>query len=164
LAIPVLGWGLVKFYLDLHDERPELHDLFAGFSHYGKALGRMLLLTVIYVVMALLSEGLVFVGQAMQSTPVIVLGWVVYMVSFALVICRFYFAFFFMVDREMTVMEAMGAAWEATQGKALKTWALALVSGLVAFSGVLGLFIGILFTIPMSYAMYASAYRQLSPR
>lgn len=164
LAVPVLAWGLVKFYLDLQDEKPDLHALFAGFSQYGKVLGRTLLLTVIWIVMTLVSESLVFVGQAMESSAVIAFGYVVYLVFFALVLARLYFAFFFMVDRDMTVSESLTAAWEVTRGKGLKPFLLVFVSGLIGASGILGLCIGLLFTIPMSYAMLASAYRQLSPR
>lgn len=164
LAVPVLAWGMVKFYLDLQDEKPDLHALFAGFSQYAKVLGRTLLLIVVWVVLTLVSESLVFVGQAMESTPVILIGYVIYLVFFALVLSRLYFAFFFMVDRDMPAMESLGAAWEVTRGKGLKPFLLVLVSSLIGVSGTLGLCIGLLFTIPMSYAMLASAYRQLSPR
>ena len=164
LAVPVLAWGLIKFYLDLQDEKPDLHALFAGFSQYAKVLGRTLLLTVIWIVMTLVSESLVFVGQFMESTPVILIGYVIYLAAFAFVLARLYFAFFFMVDRDMTVSESLTAAWEVTRGKGLKPFALVLVSGLIGVSGMLGLCVGLLFTIPMSYAMLASAYRQLSPR
>lgn len=164
VAVPVLAWGLIKFYLDLQDDRPDLHSLFAGFSQYGKALGRTLLLTVIWIGMTLASESLVFVGQAMESTPVILVGYVVYLAIFALFLARLYFAYFFMVDRDMGALESLGAAWEVTRGKGLKCFALVFASGLIGASGILGLCVGLLFTIPMSYAMLTSAYRQLNPR
>jgi hypothetical protein len=164
IIVPVLAWGMVKFYLDLQDDQPNLHNLFAGFSSYGKVLGRTLLFVLIWILTTLASESLVFVGQAMHSTPVIVFGYLVYLVLFVLVLSRFYFALFFLVDRDMTVVEALSAAWQVTRGKSLKLFALMMVSALVAMSGAIGLLIGLLFTVPMSYAMYTSAYRQLSPR
>jgi uncharacterized membrane protein len=161
-AVPVFAWGVIKFFLNMQDQRqPNLNDLFAGFSNYWTVLGRMLLVTIIYIGLALLSESLVFVGQFMKSTPLIVVGYVIYVTFFALVLSRFYFAFFFVVDRDMPAMEALSATWRATQGKSLKMVALALVAGLIAMSGVIGLCVGVLFTVPMSYVMYASAYRQV---
>jgi uncharacterized membrane protein len=112
--------------------------------------------------LVLLSESLVFVGQFMKSTPLIVVGYVIYITFFALVLSRLYFAFFFVVDRDMPAVEALSASWRATQGKALKMFSLAIVAGLVSMSGLIGLCVGVLFTVPMSYVMYASAYRQVA--
>jgi hypothetical protein len=163
LAVPVLGWGMIKFFLNMQDQRqPSLNDLFAGFSNYWPVLGRMLLATLIYVGLTLLSESLVFVGQFMKSTPLIIIGYVIYFAFFALVLSRLYFTFFFVVDRDMPAVEALSASWRATHGKALKMFGLAMLVGLVGMSGVIGLCIGVLFTLPMSYVMYASAYRQVA--
>jgi len=163
LAVPVFGWGMIKFFLNMQDQRqPTLNDLFAGFSNYWTVLGRMLLSMVIYIGLALLSESLVFVGQFMKSTPLIVVGYVIYMAFFILVLSRFYFTLFFVVDRDMPAIEALSASWRATEGKALKMFGLAMVAGLVGISGVIGLCVGVLFTMPMSYVMYASAYRQVA--
>jgi uncharacterized membrane protein len=163
LAVPVLGWGMVKFFLNMQDQRqPSFNDLFAGFSNYWTVLGRMLLVTLIYVGLVLLSESLVFVGQFMKSTPLIAVGYLIYITFFALVLSRLYFAFFFVVDRDMPAVEALSVSWRATQGKPLKMFALALLAGLVGASGLIGLCVGVLFTVPMSYVMYASAYRQVA--
>ena len=163
MAVPVLGWGMVKFFLNMQDQRqPSFNDLFAGFSNYWTVLGRMLLVTLIYVGLVLLSESLVFVGQFMKSTPLIAVGYLIYITFFALVLSRLYFAFFFVVDRDMPAVEALSVSWRATQGKPLKMFALALLAGLVGASGLIGLCVGVLFTVPMSYVMYASAYRQVA--
>ena len=59
LAVPVFAWGMIKFFLNVRDQRqPRLNDLFAGLSNYGTVLGRMLLVTLIYVGLALISIGL----------------------------------------------------------------------------------------------------------
>ena len=162
-AVPVLGWGMIKFFLNMQDQRqPTLNDLFAGFSNYWVVLGRMLLATLIFIGLTLLSESLVFVGQFMKSTPLMVIGYVIYMACFALVLSRLYFTFFFVVDRDMPAVEAVSASWRATQGKAPKMFALAILVGLVGMSGLIGLCVGVLFTVPMSYVMYASAFRQVA--
>jgi hypothetical protein len=162
LVVPVFGWGMTKFFLNMQDQRqPQLNDLFAGFSNYGTALGRMLLVGVTYIGMALLSESGVFIGQYLKSTPIVIAGYAIYLVFFVFVLARFYFAFFFLVDRDLKAMDALGASWRATEGKGLKMVGLALVAGLIGSLGVLGLCVGVFFTIPMSYVMYASAYRQV---
>lgn len=160
-AVPVFAWGMIKFFLNMQDQRqPTLNDLFAGFSNYWVVLGRMLLAGVIFMGLALLSESLVFVGQFMKSTPVMIVGYVIYIAFFVLVLSRLYFTLFFVVDRNMSAVEALSASWRATDGKALKMFALAIIVSLVGMSGVIGLCVGLLFTVPMSYVMYASAYRQ----
>jgi hypothetical protein len=160
LAVPVFGWGMAKFFLNMQDERAQLNDLFAGFSNYGKVLGRTLLVVGVFLVLTLLSESLVFVGQFMKSTALIAVGYAIYFTFFIFVLSRLYFALFFLVDKDMTAMEALSASWNATQGKGLKMAGLVLLAALIGTAGVLGLCVGMLFTIPMSYAMYASAYRQ----
>jgi len=163
LAVPVFGWGMVKFFLNMQDQRqPTFNDLFAGFSNYWTVLGRMLLVTVIYIGLVLLSESLVFVGQFMKSTPLTVVGYGIYIAFFALVLSRLYFAFFFVVDRDMPAIEALSVSWRATRGKTLKMLALAILSSFVGVSGLIGLCVGVLFTLPMSYVMYASAFRQVA--
>jgi uncharacterized membrane protein len=161
VLIPVLGWGLVKFLLALHDGNPQVSDLFSGFSNYGTVLGRTLLAAIILGAIGVASESLVFVGQYMKSLPIQALGWVVYAAAIALVLGRLYFAFFFIVDKDMPAVQALSAAWQATQGKGLKIFALMIISGLLGALGMLALCIGVLFTLPMSYAIYASAYRQM---
>jgi len=161
VLVPVLGWGMTKFLLNMHDGRPEVGDLFSGFSNYGKVLGRMLLAVLIVGAAGIASESLVFIGQYLKSTPIQALGWVVYCAAFALVLGRLYFAFFFIVDQDMPTIQAFSAAWQATQGKGLKIFLLLIVAGLIGGLGVLALCVGMLFTMPMSYAMYVSAYRQM---
>jgi hypothetical protein len=161
VLVPVLGWGLVKFLLNMRDGDPKVSDLFSGFSNYGVALGRTLLLALILGLAGVASESLVFVGQYLKSVPIQGLGWVVYLAAVALVLGRLYFAFFFIVDKDMSAIVALSAAWQATRGKGLKIFALLLVSGLIGALGLLALCIGSLFTLPMSYAMYVSAYRQM---
>ena len=162
MAVPVFAFGLIKFFLNMQDQRQaQLNDLFVGFSNYWTVLGRMLLVSLIYIVSALLSESLVFVGQFMKSPLLTFVGYLIYLAFFALVLARWYFTFFFVVDRDMPAMDALSASWRVTQGKSLKMVGLALLAGLIAGCGVLALCVGVLFTIPMSYLMYASAYRQV---
>jgi len=161
VVVPVLGWGIIRFLLNLHDGTPSVNDLFSGFSRYGAVLGRLLLIGLVLMVAGLVSESVVFFGQYLKSVPIQLLGWLIYLVAFVLVLGRLYFALFFAVDKDMAALEALSASWEATNGKGLKVAALLLVSGVFGLLGGLALCIGLLFTLPMSYAMFVSAYRQM---
>lgn len=161
LALPVFVWGLTKFFLNLHDQRqPQTNDLFAGFANYWTVVGRVLLVLVSFFLLALLGESAMLVGEATKSVPLSVIGFLVYLSFFLFVLSRFYFALFFVVDRNLPALEAMSASWRLLQGKSLKMAGFVFVAALVSSAGVLALCIGILFTIPMSYLMYVSAYRQ----
>ncbi len=163
LAVPVFAWGMAKFFLNMQDGRAQFNDLFAGFSYYGKVMGSTLLVVLAFVLMTLLGESVVLVGGFMKSTPVTLIGYLIYFAFFVFVLSRFYFALFFLVDKGMSATEALSASWNACQGKGLKMAGLVLVASLIGGAGILGLCVGVLFTLPMSYAMYASAYRQVVP-
>src|SRR6266511_4855779 len=119
------------------DGKPSFDDLFAGFKNYLPVLGRMLLLTAILVLLGLISESLVFVGQFTESLVVTLVGWLIYLVVLCTVIVRLYFSFFLAIDRDMGAIESLATSWRMTQGKVMKTIGLGLLSGLIAGAGVL---------------------------
>ncbi len=162
LVVPVLVWGMARFLLNMVDGRPDFNDLFSGFSRYGGVLGQTLLLMVIYVGLTVFSESLVFVGQALKQPLIQGIGWLLYMAFFALVMVRLYMALFFLVDRDMSAIEALSASWNATRGKTLKLLGLAVVTTLLTMAGLLALCVGVVFTATVAYVSYASAYRQLA--
>lgn len=164
LVLPVISYGSIKFLLNMLDDKAEFNDLFAGFSNYGATLGRMLLLTLILILLALVSESLMFIGSWLHSSVLSLIGTVVYLASVVFVMLPTSFAFFFAVDRDLPAMDALNASWRITRGKLLKLVGLALVAGLIAVSGILALGVGVIFTGTVSYAMFASAYRQMAGR
>jgi uncharacterized membrane protein len=161
LLLPVFGWGMTRFLLNMVDGRADFGDLFSGFSQYGRVLGRTLLVTLCIVLLALLADSVAIAGQLMESPVVQAIGSVLYLVFASTVMVRLYFAWFFLVDRDLSAMEALSASWNATRGKNLQLIGLALLSGLIAVAGLLALLIGVFFTMMMAYVSYASAYRQL---
>jgi uncharacterized membrane protein len=161
LLLPVFGWGMTRFLLNMVDGRAEFGDLFSGFSQYGRVLGRTLLVTLCIVLLALLADSVAIAGQLMESMAVQAVGSVLYLAFTLTVLIRLYFAWFFLVDRDLSAMEALSASWNATRGKNLQLVGLALLSGLIAMAGLLALLIGVFFTMTMAYVSYASAYRQL---
>jgi uncharacterized membrane protein len=161
VAVPVFAWGFGKFFLNMVDGKPSFDDIFAGFKNYLPVLGRTLLLILILVLLGLLSESLMFVGEFTESIVVSLVGWVIYIVVLCTVGMRLNFAFFLAIDRDTGAFESLVSSWRMTQGKVMKTIGLGLLSGLIAGAGVLACFVGVFFTAMMACVMYASAYRQM---
>ena len=162
VVVPVLAWGGVYFLLRLLDKRAEPADIFAGFSNYGTNLGRMLLLVLFFILVSFVAQSVSFIGMFLDSEVIQGIGALVNLAITFVVMVRLYFAGFFIVDRDADAVSALKSSWDLTSGRAWKVLGFALVSVLVAMSGVLALFIGLIFTIPVSYAMWASAYRQMT--
>ena len=161
VLVPVFLWGGWKFLLNMLDGGPSFDDLFAGFKNYLTVLGRTLLLTFINIVLSVLSQALVFVGEYKHSIPIMIVGYVAY-VAFAIgVLLRLTFGMFLVVDRDMSALEAFAVSWNMTQGKTLKLVGLAILAGLIAVAGLFACGIGVIWTGTMAWVMYASAYRQI---
>ena len=69
----------------------------------------------------------------------------------------------FIVDQGMATMDAVKASWAATDAQKGGIILLAIVAGLIGMAGSIALGIGLLFTIPVSYAIFTAAYRQMYP-
>jgi uncharacterized membrane protein len=161
VIVPVLAWGGVKWLLNMQDGRPDFNDIFSGFKEYGAALGGMLMLMLLFVLPLVPGYAFAIGGAVAESVPPIVVGYLMIFVVMALVLVRFYFAPFFLVDQRMSAIDAMKASWEVTSEQKLNTFLLILVSGLIGSLGTMACFVGMLLTVPMQYVMIASAYRQL---
>jgi hypothetical protein len=162
LVLPVLAYGAIKFLLNMLDGKPEFNDLFSGFSNYGTVLGRMLLLILIMVLIALVSESAMLAGMYSKSEVIQLIGSLIYLASFVFVILPLSFSYYFVVDQDMTAAAALSASWRVTRGKLGKLVGLTLLAVLISWAGLLALVVGVFFTMAVAYGMFASAYRQLA--
>lgn len=162
VLLPVLAWGGVQFVLNLHDKNAEFNDLFSGFKSYGSSLGGMLMLMLVSFLLVLPGYAVSIGGALAESAALSILGNLLTMAIAFGVMFRFYFAAFFMVDRGMGAIDALKASWEATADQKLATFGLALLAGLIGALGYLACGVGALVSLPMSYVMFASAYRQMT--
>jgi len=162
LVIPVLVWGGCKLMLNAIDGRAEFGDLFSGFQRYGSVLGRTLLLGVLLVLLGFLGQSLSIAGDIAGSMELSIVGVFVHLAFYAFVMLRLYFAVFFLVDQNTGGVEAIRLSWQSTSGRVLPTIGLGLLSAIIGMAGILLLVVGLFFTIPMSYLMWASAYRQMT--
>lgn len=184
LAVPVLGWGAVLFFLNLHDRRASIGDLFSGFSRYAEALVGMLVAGLLLMLVSFLGQAVSFVGQLSDSAALLGIGALVNLLWAFLVMPRLYFSYLYIVDQGMSPVEAVQASWERTSPVKWRVALLVLVSGLVASAvaipailvlafgladpGPAGVVvIALLFTlllmvpIVLLYLMWISAYRQM---
>ncbi len=161
VLVPVIAWGGVKFVLNLQDGHAEFNDLFSGFQNYGQVLGSMLLLMLVMIVPLIPAYAIVGIGAAVRSSAVMSLGQLALFGIMLGVCVRLYFAPFFIVDRGMGAVDAAKASWEATNDQKLGMLGLALLAGVVSMVGALACGIGMFVSIPISYVMFASAYRQM---
>ncbi len=163
LFFPVLLYGGVKLVLNLQDGIAGYTDLGDAFPKYWSALGDMLLMMLFQSMVYLPCWVLAFGGEIIGIRSVAVGGQLAALAVAALLVSRFVFAPFYLVDSELGAAEAMRASWAATSEQKLMTLLLIVASAVIASLGVACGF-GALVSIPMSYVMFASAYRQMNPR
>lgn len=164
LVLPPLIWGGVALGLEALDSRARFDTLWSGFRNYGTALGRMLLLMIAMGVIGLIGNVPYYVGVFMDSGALMILGMLVSIVWALAFMVRLYFAWMFAVDANLGATESITASLQATKGLWLKVALLALLSGVIAMAGFLALGVGALISVPMSYLMWGSAFRQMVGR
>ena len=158
---PVIAWGGTKFLLNVIDGEAKFSDLFSGFSNFWTVLGRMLWLGIILVLISLVGASVQIVGDVAKLPELWLAGAVINLIFTIFVTFRLYFAIFFAVDQDTTGSESLRMSWSSTSGLVFSVFLLGLVSTLINFLGALCFLVGLLFTIPMSHLMWASAYRQM---
>jgi uncharacterized membrane protein len=164
LVVPVLAYGLTQLMLNVADGEGDVSDVFCGFNEYGHALGSMLLFIVLVYALQLPSLLLSGLGAYLDSPALSGLGSLVGMAIGFTLTFRLYFAPFYMVEQGLGAIDAVKAAWAATSGQMWMTVAFGLVASILGVAGLVACGFGMLFTIPMSYVMWAVGYRQLVGR
>jgi hypothetical protein len=165
LILPVLSWGAIRLGFEVYDGRGDFNTLFSGFKEYGKALGRMLLLGILLFLISLPGSIVSIYAdiQGGDNVNLILIGMAISL-AYSVVMVRLYFAPYFAVEGDRNAVGALQAAWSSTSGLWLRVIGLTILSALVAMSGVILLGVGMLFTVPLSYLMMISAYRQMVGR
>jgi len=161
LLVPVLGFGLVQFFVNMHDRRAHFGDIFGGFSRYGAALGAMLALWLVSTLVSVPTTALMQVAVLTQDTTLLYAAWAAHMLILVPINLRLSFALPFIVDRQLGGFDAVGRSWAVTRKLQWKLVGLALTSLLVCLAGVAALGVGVLPASVMAYLMTISAYRQV---
>jgi hypothetical protein len=163
LFFPVIVYGGFKMLLNLHDGIAGYTDLSEGFSRYWTSLGDALVLMLAQTLLYLPWIASATAAAMMENQP---LGIATQLAGLAVVVVlvpRFVFAPFYMVDRPVSAIEGMKLSWDATAEQKLPVFLLFLASGAIATVGS-ACGITALIAVPMSFVMFASAFRQMHPR
>ena len=164
LLLPHLVWGSYNFVLRMHDGEAEFGDLFEGFSRYAAVLGSVLGAGLAFVALNVVFQSIQIFGAATDSTMLILLGYVVVLAFGIFVSPRLMLCFFYLVERDMGGIEALQAAWAATDRAKWKFAVMVLLSYAIVLVGALALLIGLIPATAITYLMWASAYRQIEGR
>jgi hypothetical protein len=130
---------VVRQCLKDKQNKPQIGDLFKGFSSFLNSF----LFTLIFVVLSLILGMIPVIGQ---------------LISFFL--CAFYWwGMMFIAFENLSVGAAINKLIEETKGGDFFLHLLfAFVANLIAGAGILACCVGILFTVPLSYCMMVCCY------
>jgi uncharacterized membrane protein len=117
----------------------EVKDMFACFQHYGNT-----------VLAAFLVDFLVF------------LGFIFFIVPGFILICKFAFVPYLVMDRKMDAIEAVKRSWQMTSGYAFEIFLIGLVGIAIGFAGLLCFGVGIIVAMMWIRLAFASMYYTVS--
>jgi uncharacterized membrane protein len=122
----------------LRGEKIDVSDAFKGFENFGY----IFLAGIVYSI-------IIGVGFVFLIIPGFILG------------ALFIFMFPFIVDKKMDFVEAFKASVNLVKDNLLEHTLFFFVAALIGVSGIIFLFIGIYFTLPLFYIAYGVAYYNL---
>jgi hypothetical protein len=141
-AVPLLLQGATTagfqgaFRKSLRGQKPTVADLFEGFQFFVSTLGAHIVISI-----------LAFIGALFLIIPGLVIG------------AMYNFTFLFIVDKRMDMGTAMRASHEVVKQDYVGYTLFLIALILLNIAGFLCLLVGLLVTIPISYAAVAVAYR-----
>lgn len=164
LAVPVLGWGFVRFSLNAIDGRASAVDLLNIFERFGVRLVRLIAAWLAILIVSLPGSIPQVLTQSSDRVEIVLLGglWS-WLWSFGIPL-RLTLAFYFLVDRDLPALDALRRSWEWTRGNWLKLIGLTMVDFGLMLAGVLALGVGVFVAAPVAALTYPSAYRQIVGR
>jgi hypothetical protein len=135
----VMQIGLTKMTLKIHDnEKTDAGELF---RNYAK-LWDYFLASIIYGL-------IIFVGFLLLIVPGVIWS------------LKFRFYSYFIIDKNMSPIEALKASAAITDGYKAQLFMLGILVGLINFLGLLCLGVGLFLTIPLSLMAFVFAFRRL---
>lgn len=141
-AVPFLLQGAtaagfqIAFRKTLRGQKPSVADLFEGFQFFVPTLGAHIVISI-----------LVFIGILFFIVP-------------GLVVAAMYnFTYLFIVDKRMDLFAAMQASHAVVKQDYVGYTILVVALGLLNIAGLLCFIVGLLLTIPITFAALTVAYR-----
>lgn len=167
LLTQVFNGGLYYYFVKL--SRGDATVVGDGFSGFALAFGQLVLLSLVMnllIAVAMLPIVLPIVGMALwEWNP-----WVMVPLAIVLALPVIYvsiawtFAAILVIDRGLEFWDAMELSRKVVSKCWFRVFFALLIAGLIASLGVIGLGVGIIFTMPVMGAAVAVAYESLFPR
>ena len=180
-AVPIvlIGPMMCGLYMCLlarmRGEEIEFGMLFKGFDYFVQGLvaaaiqtGPVLVLVIAGdVIFLAFTFAVVPRGHQEPPPPIFWLGLTVFVI-FAVVVsmaihAMFVFAYPLIVDRKLSGLDAIKTSFRAAMKNLGGILGLILINVGLGIVGVLLCFVGVYFVLPLSFAAYAAAYRQVFP-
>ena len=183
-AVPfgiLMGPMMCGIYLALFKQRRgqlvEFGDLFKGFDRFGEsliaALLHMIPIFVIflptYIIFYLSMFAMMAAQGGREPEPGLLIGflsfwavvWIVLVVFMILISVAFTFAYPLIVDRQLGGFDAVKLSVKAARANFWGLLGLMLLSGLLAFFGILLCYVGWFLLLPITFGAIAVAYEQV---
>jgi len=178
-AIPIVGIlaslllgqvfyaGLYLYFIKM--SRGEPTTVADGFSGFSIAFGQLVLLTLVInllITVVMLPAILPIVGMALwQWNPFVMVPLVcVLVVPVIYLSVAWLFSSMLVIDRGLEFWDAMELSRKVVSKHWWRVFFTIFLAGLLAGCGVIALFIGVIFTMPIAFAAMAVAYETLFPR
>ena len=174
---PLTG-GLIILTLNLSRyNQADISDIFSGFKNYGWLLlvtlvqGAVVVAAIVPGVIVMLLGGLLPLMQAQQAgerpefggttIALISVGFLLLLVLGMIAAIFTYFWYFLVADKRGEFGEALAAGYRAGKMNFWSILGLSILIGLVVLVSVIPCGIGLIFSIPWSFAVMAKAYEQI---
>jgi uncharacterized membrane protein len=160
----ILSSGFLWMFIKNSRGKSEFADIFAGFS---KGVWLQILMAgvawgAIIVTLALLTLApSIFLGERLSSPLIAAVGVVIFVIPMAYLSVALGFVFPLILDRQIGWQEALRTAISTVHKQWFATSGLVVLYTLVAVSGLALCCVGIFFTMPIGYSIWAEGYRQL---
>ena len=165
--------GLYYFYLGkIRGENRELTDVFAGFSRcfgplaIASVLRSLLLLLIMLPFFAPLFAYLVEMArngsaQFPEFTPSMILGIALGSIPVIYLAVAWAFTFMLVIDKNLAPWQAMEVSRRVVTRHWFHVFFVALFGGILGMLGLIGFFVGVIFTMPLLFGALLYAYEDL---
>ncbi len=154
----------------------EFGNFFKGFDHFAQLLVANILVTIIYLIIALpliFMLGFTFFASMATGDPSALMESTGELASFGIWILLFILLFtyvsismrwtnYLIVFHQYDAVSAIKTSWALTNKKWIFHLGFALLAGLMLLAGVIALFVGIIFVIPIIFAADYAGYADVT--
>lgn len=144
---------------------PEFVELFKGWRNVGKFLLLGLMLTAAGLGILFIGGTVIAVmasaGAKDLAVATLILLLILGIGTYIYLLLRYGMSFYLVVDRDLTVGDALRTSAKITAGNVLSLFVLGALSCLLAIAGYLACCVGVFFTLPLTSMIFTVAYLQM---